>query len=462
MNREEEYRGLLAELDKTPPALESAVTRAKARAGRSKSIRRFFAIPASGLAIFLLVFAAMVNLSTAFAVACGRVPLLRELASAVALSPSLSAAVENKYVQPLGLEQSENGITMRVEYVIVDQKQLDIFYSLQSKSRSHMDVTASVSDPGGAPLEGCGITQSGAGAGNGELRQITVDFMDGTMPGSLALTCRVQEMGSDAAAASAPADSAQAGAGVGPVSTFAFTLHFDPAYTQKGEVVNLNQSLVLDGQRLTATTVEIYPTHLRLNLADDQNNTAWLQALTFYLENEDGKRFEAISNGITATGSADSPFMASHRLESSFFSGSRSLTLYITGAVWLDKDMERVKVDLANGTADRLPEGVRLLRSVREGSGWRLIFSGAERKEDSSYQLFRTKYYDESGDEYEYNNWSTGSGGYFDDEANRYIETPGAFTVRFSLKDYPFDTVFLSPAFSRTTALAAPIEIKVK
>ena len=32
MNRKEEYDSLLAELDNTPPALEHAVTRAKARA----------------------------------------------------------------------------------------------------------------------------------------------------------------------------------------------------------------------------------------------------------------------------------------------------------------------------------------------------------------------------------------------------------------------------------------------
>ncbi len=464
MNRKEEYHSLLAELDNTPHALENAVIHATTRGKKSKHIRHFFAIPVSSIVVFLIVFVATVNLSTTFAMACGRVPLLRELTAAVSFSPSLRAAVENEYVQPIELEQIENGITMRIEYVIVDQKQLNIFYSLQSQSYSHMNATPSISNPDGTPLEGYGMHGSGFNAENGELRQFTVDFTDGDMPGSMVLKCRVHDNGSDVMTASATVDSIQEEVYREPevISTFTFTLNFDPTYTHKGEVINLNQSFVLDGQHLTATTVEIYPTHIRLNLADNEGNTAWLRSLGFYLKNEAGKRFDTISNGITATGSVDSPFMASHRLESSFFSQSRNLTLYITGATWLDEDMERVKVDLAKGVADKLPEGVKLEKSVRKGSSWQLTFSGLERKENNSYQLFGTKYYDETGKEYEYNSWSSGATGYFDEEAGQYIETPGVFRVEFALKDYPYDTVYLSPSFTRTVKLVTPVEIKVK
>ena len=465
MNRKEEYDSLRTELENTPPALEYAVTRAKARAKRTKNIRHFFTILVSSIAVFLIAFITMVNLSTTFAMACGRIPLLHELAAAVAFSPSLSAAVENEYVQPIELEQSENGITMRVEYVIVDQKQLNIFYSLRSQIYSHLDATPHIRNTDGTPMDGYCLSAGEFGDENGELRRFTVDFSDRDVPGSLVLECKVHDNGSDVITAPIPVDSTQTEQrhqGPDVVSTFNFTLNFDPAYTQKGEIINLNRGFVLDGQHLTATTVEIYPTHIRLNLADNESNTAWLQSLTFYLENEDGKRFEAISNGITASGSIDSPFMKSHRLESPFFSHSRNLTLYITAAVWLDKDMERVKVDLANGVADKLPEGMKLEQSVRKGNSWQLTFSGAERKENSSYQLFGNKYYDEAGNEYEYNSWSSGATGYFDEKANKYVETPGVFRVQFSLTDYPFDTVYLSPSFSRTATLVAPVEIKVK
>lgn len=462
MERKEEYDRLLAALDNTPPALEYAVTRAKARAKKSQHRRRFFAVPVSSILVVLMSFVAMVNISTTFAMACGQIPVLRELASAVSFSPSLSAAVENNYVQPIDLEQSKDGITMRVDYVIVDQKQLNIFYTLQSQSYTQMTTTPSIAAPDGTPLEGYAITQSFARDDDDRLQQITVDFIDNDMPGSLVLTCKIQDMGSETMAAPVQVDLTRDDPGEDPdfVSAFTFTLDFDPSYTQVGEVISLDQSFVLDGQHLTATTVEIYPTHLRLNLADDENNTAWLKSLTFYLENEKGERFEAISNGISATGCPDSPFMASHRLESAFFSESRHLTLVFTGVVWLDKDMARVKIDLANGTADKLPEGVTLVESIRNGSSWALTFTGEERKENGSYQLFETKYYDEAGNDYAYNSWSTLNN--FDEETKTDTETPDTFKTQFYLLDYPFDTVYLSPSFSRAVTLETPLEIKVK
>ena len=49
MDRNEEYKALLRELDQTPPELEYTVTRAKARAKRSRA-RRWFGVPAGTLA----------------------------------------------------------------------------------------------------------------------------------------------------------------------------------------------------------------------------------------------------------------------------------------------------------------------------------------------------------------------------------------------------------------------------
>jgi hypothetical protein len=218
-------------------------------------------------------------------------------------------------------------------------------------------------------------------------------------------------------------------------------------------MITLNQGIVLDGQNLTVTTVEIYPTHIRVNFTADENNTAWLQSLNFYFVNEKGTRFDPIANGITASGSVDSPMMASHRLESSFYYQSGSLTMFITEVVWLDKDMERVKVDLANCVADKLPEGVALERVERKGDSWELTFSAIERKEDSAYQLFRFTYYDENGNgDYFTNNWSSWT----------YMDTPGVFAEKFTLDGYSYDKVYLMPSFSRLVELATPIEVQVK
>lgn len=246
------------------------------------------------------------------------------------------------------------------------------------------------------------------------------------------------------------------------ISNFTFPLEFDPYYTAQGEDIMLNQSFMLDGQTLILENAEIYPTHIRLNFSDKKDNTAWLRSLSFYLENEKGKRFEKIANGITATGSPDSPMMVSHRLESPFFSNSRELTLYITGVEWLDKDMKKVKLDLANVTAERLPQGVTFEKAQRRGNDWILTFAALQYKENTTYQLWNNNYYDSQGNEYSFNSWFSGSSGYWDKESDKYIETPGVFREEIPLKDYPYDTVYMSPAFSRRIELSKPIVIKIK
>lgn len=463
MNRKQEYQDLLAELENTPSELEYTVARAQARAKKAQSIRKFFLMPTSRVAVIFIAFVVMVNLSTTFAMACERIPVLRELAAAVSFSSSLSTAVDNEYVQTIGLEQTENGITMRVEYVIVDQKQLNIFYTLQSQEYFDMDATPDIFNSDGRGLNSYSISANGYNSDNGELRQFVVDFVDNDMPDSLILKCRVHdnrnlEMSEPVSVGDEPQELGAPEA----ISTFAFTLNFDPEYTQQGEVISLNQAIVLDEQNLTVTTVEIYPTHIRVNFIADEKNTKWLKSLSFYFINEKGNRFDKISDGITATGCVDSPMMASHRLESSFFYKSNSLTMFITEVVWLEKDMERVQIYLANGVADKLPEGVELEQATRKSNSWELTFSAIEREENALYQLFGTTYYDEDGNEYSYNSWTTYLTDYFDEAIGKYVETPGVFRIQFALKDYHYDTVYLTPSYSRLVKLEIPVEVKVK
>ena len=457
MNRNDEYKDLIEELSETPPALEYTVARARARVRKNRIVRRSFLVPVGSAAAFLICFTVLVNVSMPFAMACERIPILRELAVAVAFSPSLSTAVENEFVQLIGQEQRQNDITMKVEYVIVDQKQLNVFFTLNSPVYPSMEVTPEIMGVDGTSFGGYSIVTWGIDD-NDALRHILVDFHEGDVPAELVLICKVSEK-SSSGTSEAPVQSDM----FSPVeysepnyiAAFEFVLSFDPYFTHQSETIVLNQTFILDGQRLTVTTVEIYPTHARLNLEDHPSNTAWLKSLGFYFENEKGVRFETINNGISATGSPDSPMMRSHRLESSFFADSKRLTLYITDVVWLDIDMERVRVDLENVAADVLPQGVAFEHAARGANSWELVFSGAESRDNHMYQLFGWEYFDEDGNAYEYNSVSSGTIG-------SYVEREGVFFVQFALAGYTYDTVYLSPSFSRMTYLDQPVAIGLK
>ena len=116
----------------------------------------------------------LVNLSVPFARACGNVPVLRELARAVAWSPSLSAAVENDYVQPIGQSQTVNGITATVEYVIVDQKQVNIFFTLKGEGYE----TLSADLPEFTPRQHCAGMGADPSQPPGTLLRFSLDYQD--------------------------------------------------------------------------------------------------------------------------------------------------------------------------------------------------------------------------------------------------------------------------------------------
>ena len=124
MDRMEEYRLLLDELEQTPSGLESALPRARARY-RRRRLSRWIAAPAGSVAAMFAVFVLLVNLVTPFALACSNIPILKELTAAVAFSPSLKAAIEHEYVQRVVQSQTDGDVTMKVEYLIVDQKQVN-------------------------------------------------------------------------------------------------------------------------------------------------------------------------------------------------------------------------------------------------------------------------------------------------------------------------------------------------
>ena len=144
------------------------------------------------------------------------------------------------------------------------------------------------------------------------------------------------------------------------------------------------------------------------------------------------------------------------------------MTLHITGAVWLDKDKERIRVDLISGTADRLPEDVALYSAERSGNGWIIQFSAPEEEEMHFRQLFSMTYYDAEGNEYSMDSRSTMTEPYFEGtlsgeeiDAHR-AAGEGRFFEILPLENYPYDEVWLCPTFSRTAQAEVPVTIPIK
>ena len=459
MNRKNEFDAMIEELNRCTTGLETTLDRAYKR--KRKKTTQMIVRPLAGLAACFAVFVLLVNFCVPVAYACSLVPGLRELAAAVTFSRSLTDAVENEYVQPMDLSQIDNDITAYVDYLIVDQKQVNVFYRLNSDKYESLEIYPEVLNTDGVRPASCSYSNTGFGADNGELRCLSIDFVDGNVPASLRVklnvytnSIRYENVAPEQAVDDIYSDNPYEEPDY--LAHFDFLLEFDPKFTATGKVFPVNQTVILEGQAITITDIEVYPTHLRVDIAESADNTAWLKDLDFYIETDWGMKFDPVSSGITATGSTDSPSMVSYRADSTYFYEANHLKLVITGAQWLRKDMETTYLNLVTGEHGELPEGATFDSAMKQGSGWVVKFRAAWEEDEPLYQLFGHLFYDADGNEYEIHHWSSMYGD-LDEEGNITF-----FYDEFPLLHYTEDEVWLCPEFSHNWVAENPIVITVQ
>lgn len=454
MNRNEEFNQLLEALETQAPSLESSVTKARRRRHRKHMV---LAPLGSAAAVFAL-FVVLVNSSTTVAYACSQIPFIRELAAAVTFSPSLTDAVDNEYVQSMNLVQEQNGITAKVESLIVDQKQVNVFYRLDSEKYAHLEADLDVLVPDGSDAA-CSISNNSFNLENGALRHMDIDYTNQDVPDALRLIIKVYS--NDDADTAAPSETQDRWdipvVDKTYLAQFDFLLKFDPKFTEVGKSIPINQTLDLGGQKITFTNVEIYPSHMRVDVQSDSENSAWLKSLDFHIL-ANGKRFDPISDGIVATGSAESQEFTSYRADSPYFHDSDSLELVVAGATWLDKENPKVHLNLKTGEHDALPQGIEFRSAVPYKDSWTVSFRAPLTKDGGMYQLLSTCYWDAEGTQYVSDTMSHT----FDREGLKGDQPSTHFIQEFPLRDYPYDEVWLGLIYSYSWTPAKPITIPIR
>lgn len=449
MNRKEEYQNLMEELEQNAPNLASSIQ----KAGRRKRRKQLIYRPFLSIAAVFVLFVFAVNVSPTVAYACSRVPILKELAEAVTFSKSLTDAVENEYVQPMDLKQTKNDVTAEIAYLIVDQKQVNVFFRINSSRWNNLSVTPQVKDKNGEWLS-CSYHLSTFDVPQGELNCLTIDFVNETVPDSMQVDLNVyeQQSGMTQPATMNPIPDLEQTY----TAAFEFLLNFDPTFTATGKTISVNQTVELDGQQITITELKVYPTHLRVEIAEPETNTAWLKELKFYIETDNGTQFNPIINGITATGTENSKSMTSYRADSTYFYQSNQIKLVITGAKWLKKEMERIPLNLATGEIGQLPQGVALESVEKQGKGWEIAFRADFLQGIVMHQLFDSNYYDPQGNQLDFSQWSAIYG-----KPNEKGESD-YFIERLPLFDYPYEQVWLCPAYSHIWQAESPVVVTVQ
>ena len=455
MNRMEEYEALLRQPEELPPALENTVGRARARA-RRRRLRRRISTPAGSVAAVFAVFVLMVNLWTPFALACAKVPVLKELTAAVAFSPSLKAAVENDYVQYIGQSQTDNGITVNLEYLMADQGGLMLFLSITGPEEATSFMPSpEFTTPDGEGLDGYSVLASSV-APRELSNAITVAFKgEGAprLPEALRLTCQVQ--------AHIPGVTDHETWTADAAFTFDFPL--DQRFRGQGRTVEVNRWIQLDGNDIRIVDLELYPTHARLNLEQAPDNAEELQGLNFYLEDGEGNRYEEGSaSGLAALGD-------SYLFESPYFSDPDSLTLHITRAEWLEKSQKFITISLKTGEAlEPMPEGMEISAIRLDETTARVAFlapmpPGSSETSMNFYQLGSGAYRLPDGTE----EYTDGHSTYVSDTLWRDTpyETPipeGYFVEEYTIENCYWDVISMGLHVSRRTTFDDPVTLTIR
>ncbi len=464
MDRTKEFFEYINSIE-TPAELEGAFARAEKRQKRSRAlraVRRFSLTAAASVAAFAL----LVNVSVTTAYSIGKVPFLRELAKAVASSPSLVAAVENRYVQPIEQEVVQGGVTARVEYVIVDMHNLNVYYTLESDLYDELDATPFLSDGEGNKIDDISTSWGGMVEEQGDIRSIEVIFSEREVPPSLTLGLEVtgqsSEIDFDGLAPSQDTNESflTDHEYVSPpvVAEVEFDLTFDPYFTAQGEIIEIGKEVEIEGNKILFESAAIYPTVMSVTFSQAEQNKDIVGDMEFYILNERGERFDGVAGGITASYDRENSHTKTYYLDSPFFSDSEEFTFFITGATLLDKEHERVYIDIENALAPYLPDGVRLEEVESFDSGTVLTFSVEYIEEGHMYQVFGSSYYGLDGHEHFMNSFA--STNYFLDQNGEVDET--RFTDFVSLKDYNETGVYLSSMFTHRVVLDREIDIKIK
>ena len=429
MTRMEEYQALRQALETVPEAMETVAERALAREKTCRKKKRVWGIPVGSLAACFALFLLLVNCFPPFAAACEGLPVLGELAEALRFDKSLRRAVENEYVQPLGLSQTANGITARMEYLIVDQKSVNVFFRFYASDGRPLRARYSADTPGCVSvMENLDLLEDGT------LRRIGIMATD-DLPDTLELTlCAYDgEYGSYE-----DADLA---------AEFHFTIEYDPSFTAHGETIPVETAFTLEGQTLTVDRAEIYPTQMRLILREAAENTANLRSLDFCLTDDQGGTYEAGAGSVVSMGTGENENC--YLLESPWFQDGKHFTLHIRGAQFLTKGKEWVRVDLQAKTIEGLPDGAALDEIRLYDDTWQVSVRTDSMPKGTARRasLFGSEYHNEDGtiQGYTGRGYSGGDGGW------EYV----------TLEDYPENVVYLKLSHDRTVLLPQSLDIPI-
>ena len=342
---------ILKALAETRPALldEARQTRKK------RSVASYCLKPLAGLAAAFALFVLLINVSPTVAKACEDIPILSKLTEMLGFhssSGSLSAAVNHDYYQRVDQHQTIDGVTVNVDYMIMDQKSLTVFYRVDVPEDSKLSIS-----------EWGFVEGMNASGGYGSIVDpdyegyISTFVFSGNAPETLKLQFGLLDDGE--------------------VTGKYFEFLLEPTLLPIKHI-DADQTLELDGQRIRITGIDIYPSMMSFSLETDPDNTATLDGIDFYAMTDDGTRYQRSSLGSCIESPIDdNQDRYEIHTDSPYFENPSSVTLCVERTYWGYKEHEKgatsIRFNPSTGTATGLPADIEIVDYSKQDNGdWHL------------------------------------------------------------------------------------------
>ncbi|WP_409345745.1 DUF4179 domain-containing protein [Paenibacillus sp. MBLB4367] len=327
-----------ADLERLEAAVRNGMRQAQenrklARAGHI----RLIALSAGLLCLVLIV---SIRVSPAMASIVGQLPGMGYIVKLIEQDRGLKQALENDFIQPVGISDEKDGIKLTVDGVIADESRLHILYTAQSTTGSPKPLrTAGIKleDGDGAGVKGmiaCCYPNESDGK-DGILRgQVDVTLSEGVkVPERIRLQVELRE---DVANPKA-------------VWEVSFPIDRD-LFAGMKETLPIGQTLEIEGQKLTFTKATVYPTRIGLEVEFDPANTKQI----FGLED-----LELVTDRGTIL-KRNTGWLGEEKqtiyFESDYFSQSKRLTVKGSKLQALDKSKRKLIIDMDREELVRAPD----------------------------------------------------------------------------------------------------------
>lgn len=364
--RNDAWNTRITQASSIPDSLDERLEQAIKQGARQERISKRIRSVAAAVLGMAAMFVMLVNSSVSFALAASRVPIVGALVEAVVLDPSLKAAVAHEYVQLIDKTYTQDGVTLEMEYLIADPKNLSVFYRVYDAEGRDITLRRTLKDETGDEISASGsygqeMLEREPGEKNwltqlktffrGENAEHPIyywKFHIDELPEQLQIEAEVYQY---AGVTEFPLD-----------ICFEVPIAIEPQFLKSVKTFPVNQTVSVLGQKLTIDTIDVYPTNTRIAWHTAPENDSWLTYLPFYLTNEAGIRVDGIRNGVSAVGGDMNTGEGEVWLESAWYDTVESLTLHLDDAAVLPKDTPPAILH-EDGTLTGLPAYIKQIPS---------------------------------------------------------------------------------------------------